>query len=63
MTNSHNWILEVLSDVSAYAAENGLSEIADSTLISLRIAEAELLLKATFKESVDVQTPLAKSQH
>ena len=63
MTNSHNWILEVLSDVSAYAAENGLSEIADSTLISLRIAAAELLLKATFKESVDVQTPLAKSQH
>jgi hypothetical protein len=42
----HEWILDVLADLRAYAAQNGLLTLAAKTDEALRTARAELASRA-----------------
>lgn len=43
----HDWIFDVLRDLRAYAASNGLPGLAAKAEEALRVAEAELALRRT----------------
>lgn len=55
----HDWIFDVLTDLLAYAQDNGLSGLADCLSETLATARAELVeVPATMADATEAEIPV-----